>query len=202
MPLSKPNWEYWTNMPAAPCWELVAISLNVCPKQRGNVALYDRFQLALGMREFERTAREFHDRLEIAVAHIRSGTLSANINGQYAYCDVPTGDFATWAQERGWALPPELARLGLEQEAASAERRDVEAPPGHDGVHPRTRNNYLRLIHGLALTLIGYDPKHPFAAAKVIREATRVSLDEKTIAGYVQDAHELARADMERDDDA
>ncbi len=60
------------------------------------------------------------------------------------------------------------------------------------GIHPRTRNNYLRLIMALATTAVkGFDPRKPYEAANVIRETAEIDIDEKTLAGYVSEAYEL-----------
>ena len=59
-------------------------------------------------------------------------------------------------------------------------------------IHPRTRNNYLRLIMALATTAVkGFDPRKPYEAANVIRETAEIDIDEKTLAGYVSEAYEL-----------
>jgi len=59
-------------------------------------------------------------------------------------------------------------------------------------IHPRTRNNYLRLIMALATTAVkGFDPRKPYEAANVIRDTAEIDIDEKTLAGYVSEAYEL-----------
>ena len=59
-------------------------------------------------------------------------------------------------------------------------------------IHPRTRNNYLRLIMALATTAVkGFDPRKPYEAANIIRETAEIDIDEKTLAGYVSEAYEL-----------
>ncbi len=59
-------------------------------------------------------------------------------------------------------------------------------------IHPRTRNNYLRLIMALATTAVkGFDPRKPYEAANFIRETLEVDIDEKTLAGFVSEGYEL-----------
>jgi hypothetical protein len=72
----------------------------------------------------------------------------------------------------------------------SANRGTSRADEGD--IHPRTRNNYLRLIMALATTAVkGFDPRKPFEAANAIRETTEIDIDEKTLAGYVSEAFKL-----------
>jgi hypothetical protein len=66
-----------------------------------------------------------------------------------------------------------------------------------EGVHPRTRNNYLRLLYGLALNVEGFDPKHPFTAAKLVIDASGVQMDQGAVAGYLKDAYELVSKESE-----
>ncbi len=59
-------------------------------------------------------------------------------------------------------------------------------------LHPRTKNNYLRLILELAGSFIeGFDPKHPHQAAGLIKEKLDSKIDPKTIAIYITEALEL-----------
>ncbi len=71
---------------------------------------------------------------------------------------------------------------------ASAE---VQRREGGD-IHPRTKNNYLRLIMALATTAVkDFDPRKPYEAASGIRETAEIDIDEKTLASYVSEAYEL-----------
>lgn len=196
--LRTPDWEYWRNMPQMQLWQLVAVSLNVCPKQDQSFADYDVF-----VRHADRQLRrKFADRLDIAVEHVRAKILPANINAGYRHCDVKLLEFVRWAQDRGWRLPEHLNRLLPEAETPSVAGASVPTATGdlnNEQLHSRTKNNYLRLIQGLCLLLDGYDPRHPFAAAKLIREKTEVRLDERTLAGYITDAYAVACADVDKE---
>lgn len=56
---------------------------------------------------------------------------------------------------------------------------------------PRTENNYLRLIMQLANNVEGFNPIKPFEAAALIKASIDTNLSDKTIAGYIQKAHEI-----------
>ena len=71
-------------MPQAELWQLVAVSLNVCPKQDKTFADYDVF-LRHAQYADRKVRRRFVDRLEVAVEHVRVNTLPANINASYPY---------------------------------------------------------------------------------------------------------------------
>lgn len=68
----------------------------------------------------------------------------------------------------------------------------AEQTSANQSLHPRTKNNYLRLIMALAnMSIKGFDPKKPYeAAAKIVKE-TDLEIDEKTVARIVSEAHEL-----------
>src|SRR6476659_4568994 len=95
----KPDWGYWQNMPHAQAWQLVAISLDISPREGGRADI-ERFRISLGFQEVLKT--HFEDRLEVAVAHIQARTLTANVNAYYAHRDVRLSHFATWAKGLGW----------------------------------------------------------------------------------------------------
>lgn len=62
-------------------------------------------------------------------------------------------------------------------------------------LHPRTENNYLRLINQLANTLEGYDIKNPTKSAQVIMTAIDLDIGEETLIKYLQKIGKLIASD-------
>jgi hypothetical protein len=102
----------------------------------------------------------------------------------------PPTYFMDWAERKhidvswlAWARQqPFLIGSSGSINEPSGEDNGTEA----DELHPRTKNNYLRLIMALAVSFVeNFDPRHPHAAAKAIIDATDVSIDERTIASYI-----------------
>lgn len=202
----KPDWTYWQQMPRAEVWQAVAISMDLCPKQGSPIADYSEFRQRINLyRKGAVTAlRQFQDRLDIAFAHIAGDILPRDLSYRGTEHDrVSLSGFVGWAIDRSWDLPAELIAIGR-QAAAPSVTQSVEGPSivnDDPEPHPRTRNNYLRLIYSLALTVPGFDASRPRQAAKVIREATECGIDEKTLAGFITDARLLAQKDQDLADD-
>lgn len=74
-------------------------------------------------------------------------------------------------------------RLGNQTKLSSNETKK--------SLHPRTKNNYLRLIMELANNIEGFDVRKPYVAAELIIDNTDTDISRETIAGYIQEAHEL-----------
>jgi hypothetical protein len=58
-------------------------------------------------------------------------------------------------------------------------------------LNSRTENNYLRLIFALAGNIEGFNYNKPYESAKLIIDATEISLSQQTIADYISKAHAL-----------
>src|SRR4051812_42772432 len=104
--ISSPRWNVHELSERAELWELVCLSLNLEPDSD-----------TIDLREFEFpsghihhfSAREFRDRLRIAVNHIGSGSLRAAEGGiaaaDPAHTVISFGAFAKFADSQGWSLP-------------------------------------------------------------------------------------------------
>jgi hypothetical protein len=213
--LKKPDWHYWRNMPRAELWQAIAISMDICPKQSMAHASYNQFRETISVYstsgtlpplsdryrdEQDRMLRPFQDRLDVAEAHMREGILEFDSSLQAAAYDrVKLPTFAAWAIDRGWKIPPELEKRALPLPGGdTATSPKQEGARADDEPHPRTRNNYLRLIYSLALLVPKFDAKHPRTAANLIKDVAHVAMDEKTLAGFISDAYELNRQEFDR----
>ena len=88
-------------------------------------------------------------------------------------------DWLDWAVEKELYIP----NLNADNQQSS----EIDKP-----LNTRTENNYLRLIMQLAVSNIkDFDPKKPYEAAALIMENIDTNLSKKTIAMYIQKAHEL-----------
>ncbi len=82
-----------------------------------------------------------------------------------------------------------LKKYAKLRELESIEKKEIieiEKP-----LHPRTENNYLRLILTLCSDIKGFDAKKPHEAATLIVDTTGIKLDKETIAGYITKAYAL-----------
>lgn len=119
----KPNWDFWGHIPSAKLWEVVALSLNFDPIMT-NLSpdgwyidfndFNDCFHVPPELEEFKR-------RFKIAMAHAEdwdctSHTPFTKASGLKTVREtdndrsVRLTDFAEWANERGFSLPPEFPR--------------------------------------------------------------------------------------------
>ena len=88
-------------------------------------------------------------------------------------------DWLDWAVEKELYIP----NLNADNQQSS----EIDKP-----LNTRIENNYLRLIMQLAVSNIkDFDPKKPYEAAALIMENIDTNLSKKTIAMYIQKAHEL-----------
>ena len=117
--------------------------------------------------------------------------------------------FISWAKELDIELPKDLIsnvekKLGIainwfdeykKIKAAYDELQNSAATisvVAEKPLHPRTENNYLRLIMALANGIKNFNPSKPYEAAKLILDETGIeNISRETISNYISKAHAL-----------
>lgn len=74
-------------------------------------------------------------------------------------------------------------------------KKQIKTINADEELHPRTENNYLRLIMTLANEIEGFNPKEPYVAAQLIIDTTDTTIKKNTIAKYIQHANEILEKD-------
>ena len=74
-------------------------------------------------------------------------------------------------------------------------KKQIKTINADEELHPRTENNYLRLIMTLANEIKGFNPKEPYVAAQLIIDTTDTTIKKNTIAKYIQHANEILEKD-------
>lgn len=111
----KPDWSTWGHMPTAELWEAIAISCDIEPdslataKDFSNEKIFIQFGDVLD--HVPPRPEEFNRRIKIALASTHDmGTLKTDGTKGHTDQRVKLSDFARWADERGFSLPPEFPR--------------------------------------------------------------------------------------------
>lgn len=75
-------------------------------------------------------------------------------------------------------------------------KKQIKTINADEELHPRTENNYLRLIMTLANEIEGFNPREPYTAAQLIIDATDTTIKKATIAGFIKRANEILEKDL------
>lgn len=117
--MTPPCWEHWRRMPQAELWVAVALSCNVDPQPNHTVRTLSHLRAACFAIELE----EFDRRMDVALAHIRSGTLQAiDKRGPISLeCRVALPTFAQWASSTfGADVPAEFSEIAAQSPVSEA----------------------------------------------------------------------------------
>ena len=139
--MQKPNWRLWRNIPEVQLWQAVALSLNLEPDAIAEEELSD---WAWGANHFPRyawrgdtplsmqTAKRFSERLRVLYANLLALTRNRRIKGVFTRFTLDPYDgresilylseFAGWALQVGFDIPPELSAMAQNQEKKDGTR--------------------------------------------------------------------------------
>jgi len=154
-----PNWQKWRHVPTARVWEVVALSLDIEPKQ----VRHSKHGWMAETHLFDE-GEEFADRVFVTCKNLgRDSPLKPTLiqMGHPEACEVSLVDFVQWTRLVGWQIPDALAEI------ATARTSLQDPTTGQDGKWPwgGHETELLRMLAEAARQLwSNYDPEQPATA--------------------------------------
>ena len=116
------DWDHWGQMPSAPLWEAVALSLNWEPHSM----IGPTYQVSFDFSR-QRAPKEFQSHLAVAEKCMTRGEMPFAQRVENApYSEVDLKPFAGWAISKGWKIPDEFPRATSVDVAADRTTRVQE----------------------------------------------------------------------------
>ena len=107
------NWKKWSLIPHAKIWEIVALSLDIEPRQV-NVKFADWTAASIAGKPRFYEFQEFMDRLDVLIANVEKNTLLSRTgygDGFPETWELCISNVGIWAESVGWNLPQDFPKI-------------------------------------------------------------------------------------------